>query len=255
MAAIALALFVAGAVIGSFVTVVAHRLPRGEPWVAGRSRCPACGAQIAVRDNVPIVSWLVLRGRCRSCGERISARYPLTELGLGLLWAVTYLVLEDRDLAEIVLGLVLCTALVAITLTDLDLQLIPNAIIGPTAAAGIAIAALGDPGSLDTRAIAAAAGGAAMLLIVLAYPRGMGMGDVKLVAMMGIFLGRALAPGVLIGFAAGAIVGLVMIARQGGEARRQAIPFGPFLALGGMIGLWFGEEIVDWYLDEFFPEG
>jgi leader peptidase (prepilin peptidase)/N-methyltransferase len=253
MVAIAVALFVLGAVVGSFVTVLAHRLPRGEPWVTGRSRCPACGAQIGARDNIPIVSWLLLRGRCRACGEPISPRYPLTELGLGLLWAVTYLVLEDRDAAELALGLILCTALVAITLTDLDLQLIPNAIVGPVALVGVAIVAIADPASLDTRLIAAAAGGVAMLAIVLAYPRGMGMGDVKLVAMMGIYLGRALAPGVLIGFAAGAFVGMVMIARHGSAARKQAIPFGPFLALGGVIGLWVGEEIVDWYLDEFFP--
>lgn len=255
MTAIALGLFVLGAVVGSFVTVLARRLPRGEPWVAGRSRCPRCGAEIAARDNVPIVSWVLLRGRCRACGERISPRYPLTEVGLGLLWAVTYLVLEDRGTAEVVLGLLLCAALVAITLTDLDLQLIPNAIVGPTALAGIAIVAIAEPSTLDTRLIAAVAGGVAMLLIVLAYPRGMGMGDAKLVAMMGIFLGRALAPGVLIGFAAGALVGMVMIARHGSEARKRAIPFGPFLALGGVIGLWVGDEIVDWYLDEFFPEG
>ncbi len=98
MAGVAVAMFVGGALIGSFVSVVAHRVPRGEPFVAGRSRCPACGVQIAPRDNIPVVSWLVLRGRCRACGERISARYPLTELGLGALFAATYLILGDDDL-------------------------------------------------------------------------------------------------------------------------------------------------------------
>jgi leader peptidase (prepilin peptidase)/N-methyltransferase len=117
---------------------------------------------------------------------------------------------------------------------------------------GIAIAAATDPGSLDERAIAAAAGGGLLFGVTLAYPRGMGMGDVKLVAMMGIYLGRALAPAVLIGFAAGALVGVVMIARHGSAARKRAIPFGPFLALGGVIGLWAGDEIVDWYVDTFF---
>lgn len=254
MAAITLALFVAGTVLGSFVTVVAHRVPRGEPFVAGRSRCPSCRTPIGARDNVPVLSWVLLRGRCRSCGDPISARYPLAELGLGLLWAVTYLVVGDDDIGELALGLVLCTALVAITLTDLDLQLIPNAIVGPTALAGVAIVIATDPGSLDERAIAAVAAAGVLLVIALAYPRGMGMGDVKLVAMMGIYLGRATAPGVLLGFAAGALVGLAMIARQGSAARKQAIPFGPFLALGGVLGLWFGDEIVDWYLDEFFSE-
>lgn len=255
MAATTLALIVVGSVLGSFVSVVAHRLPRGEPFVAGRSRCPSCAARIGARDNVPVVSWLLLRGRCRSCGEPISARYPLAELGLGLLWAITYLVVGDDEIGELLLGLVLCTALVAITLTDLDLHLIPNAIVGPTALVGLAIVVATEPGSLDERGIAAAAAGGIMLLIALAYPRGMGMGDVKLVAMMGIYLGRAVAPGVLIGFAAGALVGAAMIARRGSAARKQPIPFGPFLALGGVIGLWFGDEIVDWYLDEFFASG
>jgi len=252
MAALALGLFVAGAVFGSFITVVAHRVPRGESFVTGRSRCPACGARVEARDNVPVLSWLLLRGRCRSCGQPISPRYPLAELGLGVLWAGTYLALGDDEVAELVLGLILCSALVAITLTDLDLQLIPNAIVGPVAVVGILIAALAEPASLDQRAIGAAAGGGFLLLIALAYPRGMGMGDVKLVAMMGIYLGRAIAPAILIGFAAGALVGAAMIARHGSDARKRAIPFGPFLALGGVVGLWFGDEIVDWYVDEFF---
>jgi leader peptidase (prepilin peptidase) / N-methyltransferase len=253
MAAIAAALFVLGAVVGSFVTVLAHRLPRGESWVGGRSRCPDCGASIAARDNVPILSWLWLRGRCRSCGEPISARYPLTEAGLGALWAATYLSLGDEDEGRLALGLVLCALLVAITLTDLDLRLIPNALVLFGAVVGLAIVALTDADSLAENLIAAAAAGGVLFLIALAYPRGMGMGDVKLVAMMGLYLGRAIAPAVLIGFALGALVGAVLLARHGAAARKRAIPFGPFLALGGVIGLWVGDEIVDWYLDEFFP--
>jgi leader peptidase (prepilin peptidase) / N-methyltransferase len=251
-AGVAAVLFVLGALIGSFVTVVAHRLPRGEPFVAGRSRCPSCGAQIPARDNIPIVSWLWLRGRCRNCGEAISAGYPLTELGLGILFAVTYLVLGDDDAGQLALGLILCTVLVTITLTDLERRVIPNAIVLAGAVVAVAIAAATDLSSLDERVIAAAAAGGALFLVALAYPRGMGMGDVKLVAMMGLFLGRAVAPAVLIGFAVGAVVGLAMIAHGGAEARKRAIPFGPFLALGGVISLWVGDEIVDWYLDSFF---
>ena len=149
----------------------------------------------------------------------------------------------------------LCTVLVAVTLTDLELRLIPNSIVLAGALAAIAIVAVSDPSSLGERAIAAAAAGGVLLLVALAYPRGMGMGDVKLTAMLGLFLGRAVAPAVLIGFAAGALVGVAMIARHGSAARKRAIPFGPFLALGGLIGLWFGDEIVDWYLDEFLPSG
>ena len=255
MAATAAVLFLAGTLIGSFVSVVAHRLPRGEQFVRGRSRCPACGVEIPPRDNVPLLSWLRLRGRCRSCGEPISARYPLTELGLGTLFAATALILGTDDVAELALGLVLCTLLVAITLTDLELRVIPNAIVLAGAVVAVAIAAATDLGSLDERVIAALAGGGALFLLVLAYPRGMGMGDAKLVAMMGLYLGRALAPAVLIGFAAGALVGVALIARRGPQARKQAVPFGPFLALGGVIGLWVGNEIVDWYVDEFFPAG
>lgn len=254
MAAIAAILFVAGALIGSFVSVVAHRLPRGEQFLVGRSRCPRCGAQIDARDNVPVISWLRLRGRCRACGEPISARYPLTELGLGALYAATYLILGDDDVAGLVLGLIFCTLLVAITITDLELRVIPNAIVLAGAIVAIAIVAATDASSLDERAIAAVAAGGALFAVVLAYPRGMGMGDAKLVAMMGIYLGRAVAPAVLIGFLAGALVGVALIARYGSQARKRAIPFGPFLALGGVIGLWFGDEMVDWYLDEFFPD-
>jgi leader peptidase (prepilin peptidase)/N-methyltransferase len=164
-------------------------------------------------------------------------------------------VLGDDDVGELALGLVLCTVLVTITLTDLELRLIPNTIVLAGAIAAIAIAAASHPSTLDTRLIAALAAGGALLLIALAYPQGMGMGDVKLVAMMGLFLGRAVAPAVLIGFAAGAVVGVTLIARHGRQARKQAVPFGPFLALGGVIGLWVGDDIVDWYVDTFFPSG
>ena len=248
----ALIAFPAGLLVGSFVTVIAHRIPRGEGFVAGRSHCPSCGAQVAAYDNVPVLSWLMLRGRCRSCGEHISARYPLAELAVAVLYAATVLILGTDDVADLVSGLVLCTVLVAITLTDLERRVIPNQIVAAGAIAALAIAAVGDPAELPERLAAAAIAGGVLFVIALAYPRGMGMGDVKLVAMLGLFLGAAVAPAVLIGFATGATVGLVMIARHGSAARKQAIPFGPFLALGGIVGLWWGPEIVDWYVTRFF---
>ena len=140
-----------------------------------------------------------------------------------------------------------------ITLTDLDLRIIPNKVVLAGSVAAVAILAVGDPASLPEHTLAAAIAGGVMFLVVLAYPRGMGMGDAKLVGMMGLYLGRAVGPATLIGFALGAIVGMAMIAARGAEARKQAIPFGPFLAIGGIVGLWFGDDIVDWYLDEFFP--
>jgi leader peptidase (prepilin peptidase)/N-methyltransferase len=250
MAAAAAIAFLGGLVAGSFVTVVAHRVPRGESIVGPRSRCPACGAQIAAYDNVPVLSWLLLRGRARCCAASISPRYPLTELALGLLYAATVLVLWD-DPGEIALGLVFITALLAVTLTDLERRIIPNKILLVAAVIGAAIAAVTDPGSLPERAIAAAAAGGLLFLAALTYPRGMGMGDVKLAATMGLFLGRNVAPAILVALLAGSLVGLAMIARHGAAARKQAIPFGPFLALGGVVGLLAGDQMVDWYLSTF----
>lgn len=248
MAAAAVLAFLGGLIAGSFVTVVAHRVPRGESIVGPRSRCPACGEQIAAYDNVPVFSWLALRGRARCCGAAISPRYPLTELTLGALYAATVLVLWG-DAGEIALGLVFVTALLAVTLTDLELHLIPNKILLVAAAIGLAIVIATDPGSLPGRLAAAAAAGGLLFLAAMAYPRGMGLGDVKLAATMGLFLGRNVAPALLVALLAGSLVGLAIIAREGAAARKKGIPFGPFLALGGVVGLLAGDELVDWYLD------
>lgn len=248
--ATAVFLFFAGLLVGSFLTVVAYRVPRGESVVGGRSHCPACGAQIAAYDNVPIFSWLLLRGRARCCGAVISPRYPLTELSLGVLYAATGLAFHG-DTPELLLGLVFVSALLAITLTDLERRVIPNKILLTAAVLGIAIAAVGDPGSLPERAIAAAAAGGLLFAVALAYPRGMGLGDVKLAATMGLFLGRNVAPAILVALFAGSLVGVAMIAREGSAARKRAIPFGPFLALGGLVGLLAGDQMVDWYLSTF----
>jgi leader peptidase (prepilin peptidase) / N-methyltransferase len=239
--------FLAGLLLGSFLTVVSHRLPRGESALGGRSRCPSCGALIAAYDNVPVVSWLLLRGRARCCGTRISARYPLTELTTAALYAATAIVFWG-DATEIALGLVFVTMLVAITVTDLERRLIPNKVLLVAATLGVAIAAIGDPGSLPERGIAAAGAGGLLFAAALAYPRGMGMGDVKLAATMGLFLGREVVPAILVALLAGSVFGLAIIARHGAEARKRPIPFGPFLALGGLVGLFAGDSLVEWYL-------
>ena len=180
----------AGLIFGSFATVVAHRVPRRESFVAGRSRCPHCGSTIAAYDNIPVVSWLLLRGRCRNCREAIPARYPLTELTMAALFVATVLILGTDDATELALGLTFCALLVVVTLTDLERRVIPNGVLVAGAVAAVAIAAIGDPSSLPDRAIAAAAAGGFLLLVALVYPRGMGMGDVKLAAVMGLYLGR-----------------------------------------------------------------
>ncbi len=242
--------FLTGLIAGSFITVVAHRVPQGMSIVGPRSRCPTCETQIAAYDNVPLFSWLALRGRSRCCGESISARYPLTELALGLLFVVVALVLRG-DPGELVLGLVFVSTLVAVTVTDLERRIIPNAILAVAAAAGLAIVALTDPSSLPERVAAGLGAGGLLLATALAYPRGMGMGDVKLAAVMGLYLGVLVAPALLIAVASGSVAGLAIMARGGVEARKQTIPFGPFLALGGVVALLAGPELIDWYLATF----
>jgi leader peptidase (prepilin peptidase)/N-methyltransferase len=239
--------FVVGLVVGSFVTVVAHRVPRGESVVGPRSRCPACGTQIAAYDNVPVLSWLLLRGRARCCGAAVSARYPLTELAVGVLFAATVAVYWD-DPAEAAIGLVFVAVLAAITITDLEQRIIPNKILLVGAILCLAIAVPTDPGGLPERAIAAAAAGGLLFATALAYPAGMGLGDVKLAAVMGLFLGRAVAPAILVALLAGSVVGLALIARHGSKARKMAIPFGPFLAFGSVVALLAGDEMIDLYL-------
>jgi leader peptidase (prepilin peptidase) / N-methyltransferase len=165
---------------------------------------------------------------------------------------VATVLLGTGDGGALARGLTFCAMLVVVTLTDLERRVIPNTVLGVGAVLAVVIAAAIDPASLGTRALAAIAAGGFLLLVALAHPRGIGMGDVKLAAVMGLYLGRAVAPALLIGFAIGAVVGIFLIARHGASARKQAVPFGPFLAIGGIVGLWYGDAIVDWYLNTFF---
>jgi leader peptidase (prepilin peptidase)/N-methyltransferase len=199
---------------------------------------------------VPVVSWLILRGRCRDCGEPISARYPLVELLTAALFAA---VVIDTGVNEHVwLGLALVAVLVPVAFIDLDHRIIPNAIVLPGAVAAVAIVAATEPSKLAEHLIAGAAAAGFLLVAVLAYPRGMGMGDVKLAGVLGLYLGRSVGPAMLVALLSGTIVGVVIIARKGAaEGRKTAVAFGPFLALGGLVGLFFGPDIVDWYLDSF----
>jgi leader peptidase (prepilin peptidase) / N-methyltransferase len=247
MAGVVLIAFLAGLAVGSFATAAAHRLPRGISIAFARSECPACGAQIAAYDNVPVFSWVLLRGRARCCGARISPRYPLTELAVGALFAATVLVYRD-DAAKAAIGLVFISLLAVVTLTDLEQRIIPNKALIAGAVLCLAIAIPTDLAGVPERLIAAAAAGGLFFLVALAYPAGMGLGDVKLAATMGLFLGRAVAPAILAALLVGSLVGLALIARHGAGARKMAIPFGPFLALGGVIGLLAGDQLIDLYL-------
>jgi leader peptidase (prepilin peptidase) / N-methyltransferase len=239
-----------GLLVGSFLNVVAYRLPRGESLVHPRSRCPHCDTQLRAIDNIPVLSWVALRGRCHHCGAPISARYPLVELTTGALFAAV--VATQDDAVRIVLGLLLVAVLVPITLIDLDHRIIPNLITGPAAIAALVVIAALDTDFLVEALIAAVAGGGFFFIAAVLYPRGMGMGDVKLAGMLGLYLGRAVAPAILIALVTGVVVGAAIIARKGAtEGRKTAVPFGPFLALGGIVAFFVGNEMVDAYLDTF----
>jgi leader peptidase (prepilin peptidase)/N-methyltransferase len=241
---------VLGAIIGSFLNVVAYRLPRGESLAHPPSRCPSCGVPVKPHDNIPVLSWLLLRGRCRSCGERISWRYPAVEAGTALLCALV-VIAEGAD-RDAWLGLAFVLFLVPITLIDLDHRLIPNKLTLPGAVVAVVLVLLTRSDALVEHLIAALAAGGFLLVAAIAYPAGMGMGDVKLAAVMGLFLGRAVAPAMFVALVAGSVVGALIIARKGAqEGRKTAIPFGPYLAFGGLAGLFAGDAIVDWYLDTF----
>jgi leader peptidase (prepilin peptidase) / N-methyltransferase len=236
-----------GATIGSFLNVVAYRVPRGESLVHPGSRCPGCGSAIKAYDNVPVLGWLWLRGRCRSCRLPISPRYPIIEATTAAL--AVAVVLTKHSAVDIVLGLVLVAVLVPIALIDFEHSIIPNKITLPAAVAAVAIGAALDLRGVPEQLIAGAAAGGFLLAFALAYPRGMGMGDVKLAAVLGLFLGRSVAVAILVGVLTATLVGAGVMARVGVEkGRKTAVPFGPFLALGGVIGLLVGPAIIHWYL-------
>jgi leader peptidase (prepilin peptidase)/N-methyltransferase len=238
---------VGGLCLGSFLNVVAYRLPAGVSLLTPPSACPGCGATIRPYDNVPVLSWLMLGGRCRSCETSISPRYPLTEAITGALFAAV--VIAHGSSPSVWLDLLFVAALVAITRIDLEQRIIPNRILAPLAVAALVLTAVFEPHQLPERLIAATAAGGVLFLIVLAYPKGMGMGDAKLLVVMGLVLGRSVAPALLVALIAGTLVGVVIMSKRGvSQGRRTTIPFGPFLALGGVVGVFAGPALVNAYL-------
>ena len=242
-----------GAAFGSFVNVLAYRLPRRESIVKPRSRCPGCNTTIRAQDNIPIVSWALLRGRCRDCHMSISVRYPLVEAvtaGLFVLLGVKL----GRE-AALWPALALAVVLVAAAATDLEERIIPNRLMAAGAVLALVLWTIADPARLPENVLSGAAAGGLLLAAAIAYPAGMGMGDVKLAAVMGLFLGRLVGPALFIGFAAGALVGIALVAAHGSSARKQGVPFAPFLALGGVLALLFGAGLIDWYVEVAGLEG
>lgn len=248
---VALAAGVVGLFIGSFLNVAAWRLPRGESVVTpSRSHCTSCGNEIAWYDNLPIVSWLLLRGKCRNCGEPISTLYPVTELATGVLFAA---VGAHRGWSwGLVPDLVLAATAVVVTRTDLSHRIVPNKVVIVAALLALPLQAFGRSDELIEFVIAGAGAFTFMLLAALAYPAGMGMGDVKLAGVMGLYLGSAVIPALGISFLLGTIAGGVILARFGVAAgRKKGVPFAPFMAVGAVLAIFIGDGLIDWYLDTF----
>lgn len=241
---VVLALF--GAVLGSFANVVIYRLPRGASIVVPGSRCPHCGTPIRPWDNVPLLSFLALRGRCRHCGGRIALRYPFVEALMAVLVVAVGARFSGEPLA-FASALILAFLLVVITFIDLDHQLILNRLTYPGIAVGLVLAVLWGGGRWKTAGLAGLGAAAVILAIVVLSRGGMGGGDVKLAALIGVFLGWPNAVVALfLAFLAGGTVGLLLLALRL-RGRKDAIPFGPALAAGALAALFWGEAIARWY--------
>jgi leader peptidase (prepilin peptidase)/N-methyltransferase len=243
-----------GLCVGSFLNVVIARLPAGRSVISPGSACPRCGSAIAWYDNLPVLSYVLLRARCRACQNPISWRYPAVELICGMLFALAYL--HFGPTSRLAAALVLLGALIAITGIDFDHQIIPDMLSIP----GIAVGVLWSfaPGGIGWRdsALGVLMGGGVFIAIILASSLvlgqpGMGVGDVKLGAMLGAFLGWKLALlSILLSVLVGGPLAATLLA-TGRKARKDPLPFGPFLALGGMVSLFWGETLLAWYFGQF----
>src|SRR5215203_7512688 len=234
-----------GLVVGSFLNVVIHRVPRRESVVWTASHCPHCGEPIRPRDNIPLISYLVLRGRCRNCKEPISARYPAVEATTGLLFGAA--ANEFGASLTLLPALVFISALIPLAVIDLEHRLLPNAIVGPAGLAGLVLSILANPAGWWTYPLSALAVAGFLLVLALLYPSGMGMGDVKMGGMLGAFLGPYAALAVFLAALLGAVSGGLLMA-AGKLQRRSALPFGLFMAVGGVIALFAGPQLWSMYI-------
>lgn len=244
-----------GLAIGSFLNVVIYRVPRRESVVSPRSSCTACNTELSVVDNIPLISWVVLHGKCRTCHAPISIRYPAIELAT----AVLFTALAVRFTTDSALpGFLFFTAvLIAVSVIDLDYYIVPNRIVLVALATSVplltATAVVDDRGSdLKNALIGMLAASGGLAILHFAYPRGMGMGDVKLALILGLYLGWLslghVFLGIFLGFLLGSIVGLMLIA-TGLRSRSQHLPFAPFLASGSLLAVFVGESILNWYMN------
>ena len=239
-----------GLIVGSFLNVLAHRLPRGESVVSPGSHCPACGAGILARDNIPVVSWLFLGGRCRTCRAPISARYPMMELTNGVLWALVFL--KAPQWPDLLGGVFFASACLTLAAIDLEFQILPDRITLTGIAFGILLSFFSKTRSPGSAMLGAAVGGGGLFLIAFLYEKiagqeGMGLGDVKMLAMVGAFLGPVgVLMTVLAASLSGSLVGIAAIALGRGD-RKMRLPFGVFLAAGGVAAYFFGDPLLARY--------
>jgi leader peptidase (prepilin peptidase)/N-methyltransferase len=232
-----------GLAIGSFLNVVVARVPLHRSIVSPGSACMNCKQELAWYDNVPLVSWLVLRGRCRTCAVHIPARYPAVELVTALLVAGCFWKFGLSGSAFV--AAFFCIALVAVSGTDVEHQVIPNRIVLPAAAVVLAANAALHPS--PQWAIAAFGASGFLFAAALAYPKGMGMGDVKLALLMGAALGKTVPVALMLGMFAALVPSVYLLVRHGAAARKMKIPFGPFLALGSVVALFWGHALLSAY--------
>ncbi len=245
-----------GLMVGSFINVVIYLVPRRESIVLPSSHCPMCAHPLSARDNIPLVSYLILRGKCRFCGTPISKKYPLVEAVASLI-AVTSL-LKYGLTPAFPIAVFFLLVLLTVSVIDIEHRIIPNVIIVPAIGLGAllvplyAFAGLKDAALIDKAywlwpIVGFLIGGGLLLLLALAWPNGMGGGDIKLAAFMGLFLGRFVVVALFLGFLFGSIGGLTAIGFLG-KSRKDLLPFGPYLAAGSLISLWVGLPLVQWYL-------
>jgi leader peptidase (prepilin peptidase)/N-methyltransferase len=239
--------FVPGLAVGSFLGVVAARVPLGLSIAQPRSACMACASPLAWYDNVPLLSYTLLRGRCRNCRVRIPLREPAVELATGL--CAVGCVIAFGFTTQALAAVVFCAALVVVSATDLERRIVPNRVVLPAAAAVLALRTLADPSPEWALGALGAAG--FLFAVAFAYPAGMGMGDVKLALLIGAMLGRNAAVALMLATLFALVPSVILFARHGSRARKLAIPFAPFLAAGALIALFAGARLLHLYLGAF----
>lgn len=230
--------------LGSFLNVVAVRVPERRSLLRPPSSCGACGEEILWRDNIPVLSWVLLRGRCRHCAAPISPVYPLVEAVTAALVVACVAVFGPTPEAALAAGF--CAVLVTLSVIDWNHRIVPNRIVLPAAAIALVTHTVIDP-SLEWLVAALCASGF-LFLAVLAYPKGLGMGDVKLALLLGAVLGSSVSVALMVGMFAALIPAAVLFARHGAAARKMGVPFVPFLAFGAIVGLFLGDAVLDAYL-------